>query len=73
MLFTMQVCVGQQGHANPVEHFDALHVNALSNSGLDIEGDEIEIVVSLQRVAIEFHVALDLQVLPRINERPGRC
>ena len=72
MTFVVRESVGQQRHAERVEHFDALHIDAPADGGLNIEGNEIEIVVSLQRVAIKLDVAFDLKMLAGIEQRPRR-
>ena len=72
MALVLRIGVSKQGNAERVHNLGALHINSPADRGLDVEGHEIEVVVSLQIVAIEFHVALNLQMLPGFNEGPRR-
>src|SRR2546422_1688450 len=68
----MGIGISQHRNSDGIQDFDSLHVYAFSGSGVDVEGNEIQIVVSLQRVSIKFHITLYLEVLPGIYKRPGR-
>ena len=66
------VSIDEQPHADTVKNFSSRHVDVSARALFDDEGKEIQIVISVQDIAIEFDVTLDLQVLARINHRPGR-
>jgi hypothetical protein len=53
-----------------VERFGAGHVNPSARDVCDPEGDEVQIVVCVERQAVELDVPTNLQVLPRVEERP---
>ena len=53
-----------------VEQFRSGHVHTRAAGVGDPEGNEVEVVVGVERVAVELDVALDLQVLPRVEQRP---
>ncbi len=63
--------VVEERDADLVEQLGAGHVHAHAADVGDPEGDEVEVVVGVERVAVELDVALNLQVLPRVEQRPG--
>ena len=64
--------VDQQRHALFVQQFSAGHIGPFLARIIAIQRKEIEIVELAQRVAIIFGVAVNLQMMTRVEHRPGR-
>jgi hypothetical protein len=62
--------VNQHSHAQRVEHFGPRHIYISAGGLLEIEGNEIQIVVGVQNVTVEFNIAFDLQMLPCVKLGP---
>ena len=54
------VSVDQKVQADRIDYLCRRHVDISSRRLFEIEGNEIEVVVRVQGVAIKFHVAFDL-------------
>ena len=63
----MRISVGQHRQTQRVEHFHAAHIHAHTDRAGKIKWKEVEIVVGVKRIAIEFDVALDMEVLARFQ------
>ncbi len=70
--FVVRISVGQHRKSERVEHFNGAHIDACADDAADVQRQEVEIVVSVKRVTIEFDVAFDLQMLACFEQRPRR-
>ena len=64
--------VHQQRNAERVEHFNTGHIDVSSAGVLEVEGKKVQVIVRIKNEPIEFDIALDLQMLSRVQQRPGR-
>ena len=69
--FVIVVGVHEWMNAEGIQHFSAGHVHVSPQGLLSIERHRGEIVIRVESCAIEFNVAFDLQMLSRVDERPG--
>ncbi len=67
----MRIGIGQHRQPERVEHFHGAHIDAAAVDTCGIEREEIQIVVRVQRIAIEFDITFDLQMLAGFEQRPG--
>ena len=63
--------VDQQRHAGFVHQLHARHVDVPRNRIAEIEREKVQVIVGVQRVAVVFDVAADLQMPAAIEQRPG--
>ena len=70
--FGSRVSIDQQRQSGVIEGFRPGHVDAALSNIADVEGKEVQIVVGVERVSVVFDIALDLQMLTRVEHRPGR-
>jgi hypothetical protein len=70
--FVVRIRIDEERDAEFVQQFGAGHVHAHLARRAEPEGNEVEVIVGVEREPVELHVALNLQVLARIEERPRR-
>src|ERR1044072_391964 len=70
--FIVCVSVGQHRQTERVEHFNRTHIDTAAVNTGEIEREEIQVVVRMQCVTVEFDVSFDLQVLAGFEQRPRR-
>src|SRR2546429_3303361 len=63
--------IDQKRNSEIVQDLDAGHVHPVGKRITEIEREEIQVIVNVVSIAIEFSIAVNLKVLPGIEQRPG--
>ena len=64
----VRVRIGKQWQSERVEHFNCRHIDARTVNAGEVEWKEVQVVVGMQRVAIELDVSFKLQVLAGLEQ-----